>query len=46
MRLLSNSEAELKKSVAYKKKECSQVTILSIVGHAYMYKSIIKKLIE
>ena len=34
--MLSNTEAELKKSVAYKKAR-SQVTMPSIVGHAYMY---------
>ena len=36
MRMLSNTEAELKKGVAYKK-TCSQLTMSSIVGHAYMY---------
>ena len=35
MKMLSSSE-ELKKSVAYKK-ACSQVTMPSIVSHAYMY---------
>ena len=34
--MLGNTEIELKKSVAYKK-ACSQVTMPSIVGHAYMY---------
>ena len=33
--MLSNTE-ELQKSVAYKK-ACSQVTMPSIVSHAYMY---------
>ena len=36
MRMLSNTEAELKESVAYKKAR-SQITMPSIVGHAYMY---------
>ena len=36
MRTLSNTESELKKSVAYKK-TCGQVAIPSIVGHPYMY---------
>ena len=36
MRMLSNTEAELQKSVAYKK-ACTQVTMPSIAGHAYMY---------
>ena len=35
MRMLSNTEAELKKSVAYKK-ACIHVTMPSIFGHAYM----------
>ena len=35
MRMLSNTEAELKKSVAYKL--CSQVKMPSIFGHAYIY---------
>ena len=34
--MLSNIEAELKKGVTFKK-VCSQVTMPSIVGHAYMY---------
>ena len=33
--MLSNTEAELKKSVAYKK-ACIHVTMPSIFGHAYM----------
>ena len=36
MRILSNTEAELKNRVAYKK-TCSLVTMPNIVGHAYMY---------
>ena len=36
--MLSNTLAELKKSVTYKKSvEGRQVTMPSIVGHAYMY---------
>ena len=34
--MLGNTETELKKSVAYKKR-CSQVMMPSIVGHAYIY---------
>ena len=34
--MLSNTEAELKKALLIKK-ACSQVTMHSIVGHAYMY---------
>ena len=34
--MLSNTEVELKK-VLLIKKACSQVTMTSIVGHAYMY---------
>ena len=37
MRMLSNTEAELKKRVAYRKKACVQVTMSSIVGQTYMY---------
>ena len=37
MRMLSNTDAELKKKAFLIKKACSQVTMLSIVGHAYMY---------
>ena len=38
MRMLSNTEAELKKRVSYKKskKACNKVTMPSIVGHAYI----------
>ena len=36
MRMSRNTEAELKKMLLIKK-GCSQVTMLSIVGHAYMY---------
>ena len=34
--MLSNTEAELKKALPIKK-VCSQVTMPSIVGHAYMH---------
>ena len=36
MRILSNTEAEFKKGFIIKI-VCSQVTMPSIVGHAYMY---------
>ena len=35
--MLSNTETELKKSVAYKKIACGQVTMPGTVDHAYMY---------
>ena len=37
MRMLSNTEVELKKKRCSKKTLCNQVTMPSIVGHAYMH---------